>query len=74
MKERGKLENSKVVTTVMSNIGLYKALDELGIGYEKTDVGDKYVYECMRANGHRIGGESSGHIIFSKYATTGEGC
>jgi phosphoglucosamine mutase len=57
----------------MSNIGLYKALDEVGIGYEKTAVGDKYVYENMRANGHYIGGEQSGHIIFSKYATTGDG-
>jgi len=57
----------------MSNFGLYKALDELGIGYEKTAVGDKYVYENMRENGHLIGGEQSGHIIFSKYATTGDG-
>ena len=73
MKERGKLDESKVVTTVMSNFGLYKALDELGIGYEKTDVGDKYVYENMRANGHLIGGEQSGHIILSQYATTGDG-
>jgi phosphoglucosamine mutase len=73
MQERGKLGSTKVVTTVMSNIGLYKAFDELGIGYEKTDVGDKYVYENMRTNGHRIGGENSGHIIFSKYATTGDG-
>ena len=73
MQERGKLGNSKVVTTVMSNMGLYKALDELGIGYEKTDVGDKYVAENMRNNGHLIGGEQSGHIIFSRYATTGDG-
>ena len=73
MKERGKLLNNKVVTTVMSNFGLYKALDKVGIGYEKTKVGDKYVYENMIANGHRIGGEQSGHIIFSKYATTGDG-
>ena len=73
MKERGKLLNNKVVTTVMSNFGLYKALDKVGIGYEKTKVGDKYVYENMAANGHRIGGEQSGHIIFSKYATTGDG-
>ena len=71
--ERGKLDNTKVVTTIMSNFGLYKALDELGIGYEKTAVGDKYVYENMRQNGHYIGGEQSGHIIFSKYATTGDG-
>ena len=57
----------------MSNFGLYKAFDEAGIQYEKTAVGDKYVYENMVANGHRIGGEQSGHIIFSKYATTGDG-
>ncbi len=73
MKERGKLLNNTVVTTVMSNFGLYKAFDDAGIGYEKTAVGDKYVYECMQKNGHRIGGEQSGHIIFSKYATTGDG-
>ena len=73
MKERGKLLNNKVVTTVMSNFGLYKALDAVGISYEKTKVGDKYVYENMVTNGHRIGGEQSGHIIFTKYATTGDG-
>ena len=73
MKERGKLLNNTIVTTVMSNFGLYKALDEAGIGYVKTDVGDKYVYEEMEKHGHRIGGEQSGHIIFSKYATTGDG-
>ena len=73
MKERGKLLNNKVVTTVMSNFGLYKALDKVGIEYEKTKVGDKYVYENMVLNGHRIGGEQSGHIIFSKYETTGDG-
>lgn len=73
LKERGKLLNNKVVTTVMSNFGLYKALDKAGIEYEKTSVGDKYVYENMVQNGHRIGGEQSGHIIFSKYATTGDG-
>ncbi|MCD8365575.1 MAG: phosphoglucosamine mutase [Clostridiales bacterium] len=73
MKERGKLLNNTVVTTVMSNFGLYKAFDEAGINYEKTSVGDKYVYERMQKNGHRIGGEQSGHIIFSKYATTGDG-
>ncbi len=73
MKERGKLLNNTVVTTVMSNFGLYKAFDEAGIDYEKTAVGDKYVYENMITNGHRIGGEQSGHIIFSKYATTGDG-
>lgn len=73
MKERGKLLNNKIVTTIMSNFGLYKALDTLGIKYEKTAVGDKYVYENMLANGHRLGGEQSGHIIFKKYASTGDG-
>ena len=73
MKERGKLLTNTVVTTVMSNFGLYKAFDELGIGYAKTVVGDKYVYEYMTKNGCRIGGEQSGHIIFSKYASTGDG-
>ena len=73
MKERGKLIGNTVVTTVMSNFGLYKALDELGIDYAKTAVGDKYVYEHMMQHGNRIGGEQSGHIIFSKYATTGDG-
>ena len=69
----GRLDTNTVVTTVMSNFGLYKAFDELGIQYEKTAVGDKYVWESMRQNGHLIGGEQSGHIIFSKYATTGDG-
>jgi len=73
MKERGKLLNNKVVTTVMSNFGLYKALDKVGIEYDKTKVGDKYVYENMVETGNRIGGEQSGHIIFSKYETTGDG-
>ena len=73
MKEKGQLGDTKVVTTVMSNFGLYKALDKLGIGYEKTAVGDKYVYENMRQNGHLIGGEQSGHIIFGKLANTGDG-
>ena len=73
MKERGKLVNNTVVTTVMSNFGLYKAFDECGISYAKTAVGDKYVYEYMTKNGCRIGGEQSGHIIFSKYASTGDG-
>ena len=73
MKERGKLAGNKIVTTVMSNFGLYKALDEIGIEYEKTAVGDKYVYENMFSNGYRLGGEQSGHIIFKKYATTGDG-
>lgn len=73
MKERGKLEKNTVTTTVMSNLGLYKAFDELGINYAKTAVGDKYVYECMSENGYILGGENSGHIIFSKYANTGDG-
>ena len=73
MKERGKLLNNTVVTTVMSNFGLYKAFDKAGIDYVKTNVGDKYVYENMVQTGNRIGGEQSGHIIFSKYATTGDG-
>ena len=73
MKERGKLYGNKVVTTVMSNFGLYKAFDAAGIEYEKTAVGDKYVYENMVTNGYRLGGEQSGHIIFRKYATTGDG-
>ncbi len=73
MKDTGTLGDTKIVTTVMSNIGLYKALDELGIGYEKTAVGDKYVYENMRSNGNLLGGEQSGHIIFGKLATTGDG-
>ena len=73
MKKRGELNNNTVVTTIMSNLGLYKAFDRAGIQYEKTKVGDKYVYENMMANGHSIGGEQSGHIIFSKHATTGDG-
>ena len=73
MKERGRLLGNTVVTTVMSNFGLYKAFDECGIDYAKTAVGDKYVYEYMTANGCRFGGEQSGHIIFSKYASTGDG-
>ena len=73
MKERGNLMGNTVVTTVMSNFGLYKAFDEKGIGYAKTAVGDKYVYEYMTQNGCRLGGEQSGHIIFSKYASTGDG-
>ena len=73
MRENGQLDNNTVVTTVMSNFGLYKALDEKGIGYAKTKVGDKYVYEYMVQNGCRVGGEQSGHIIISKYATTGDG-
>lgn len=73
MKEKGELANDTVVTTIMSNLGLYKAFDRCGISYEKTAVGDKYVYENMINNGHRLGGEQSGHIIFSKYAATGDG-
>ena len=73
MKERGKLLTNTVVTTIMSNFGLYKAFDDIGIEYAKTAVGDKYVYEYMSQTGARIGGEQSGHIIFSKYATTGDG-
>ena len=73
MKETGKLENNTIVTTIMSNLGLYKACDREGIRYEKTAVGDKYVCENMMANGHSLGGEQSGHIIFSKHATTGDG-
>ena len=73
MKEEGKLTNNTVVTTIMSNLGLYKAFDRAGIAYEKTTVGDKYVYANMCDNGHCLGGEQSGHIIFSKYATTGDG-
>lgn len=72
-KERGELSHNTIVTTIMSNIGLYKALDQQGIAYEKTAVGDKYVYENMQKNGHSLGGEQSGHIIFSKYAVTGDG-
>ena len=73
MQRMGQLDNNTVVTTVMSNFGLYKAFDEAGIDYAKTAVGDKYVYEYMAANGCRLGGEQSGHIIISKYATTGDG-
>jgi len=73
MKRNGQLDNNTVVTTVMSNFGLYKALDQVGIDYAKTKVGDKYVYEYMVKNGCRLGGEQSGHIIISKYATTGDG-
>lgn len=73
LKERGTLTGNTVVTTVMSNLGLYKAFDSLGIQYEKTAVGDKYVYECMNERGYILGGENSGHIIFSNYANTGDG-
>ncbi|MBQ6875617.1 MAG: phosphoglucosamine mutase [Lachnospiraceae bacterium] len=73
LRDIGKLKTNTVVTTIMSNMGLYKAFDAEGINYEKTAVGDKYVYENMAQNGHRLGGEQSGHIIFSKYASTGDG-
>ena len=73
MKERGQLNNNTVVTTVMSNIGLYKALDKVGLSYEQTKVGDKYVFENMMQNNHALGGENSGHIIFSKHPMTGDG-
>ena len=73
MKKRGKLVKNTIVTTVMSNFGLYKALDEIGVAYEKTAVGDRFVYEKMSEMGYILGGEQSGHIIFSKYATTGDG-
>ena len=73
LKEKGELNNNTVVTTVMSNLGLYKALDRAGISYEQTAVGDKYVNANMMENGHSLGGEQSGHIIFSKYAVTGDG-
>ena len=73
MKERGELSNNTVVTTVMSNMGLYKALEAADIAYEQTAVGDKYVFENMQKNHHSLGGENSGHIIFSKHAMTGDG-
>lgn len=73
LKERGQLNGDTIVTTIMSNIGLYKACDKVGIRYEKTKVGDKYVYENMVQNNFMLGGEQSGHIIFSKHATTGDG-
>lgn len=73
LKEQGRLNNNTIVTTIMSNLGLYKACDKAGLLYEKTAVGDKYVYENMLANNYSLGGEQSGHIIFSKYATTGDG-
>ena len=73
LKKEGRLAGDKVVTTVMSNFGLYKALDDAGIGYEKTAVGDRFVYESMVQNGYCVGGEQSGHIILGKYATTGDG-
>ena len=71
--EQGRLEGNTIVTTVMSNLGLYKACDKIGMKYEQTAVGDKYVYENMLKNGYILGGEQSGHIIFSKHARTGDG-
>ncbi|MCF0122435.1 MAG: phosphoglucosamine mutase [Lachnospiraceae bacterium] len=73
MKEQGRLKDNTIVTTIMSSMGLYKACEREGIRYEQTAVGDKYVYENMMANGYNLGGEQSGHIIFRKYATTGDG-
>ncbi len=73
MREKGNLPDNTVVTTIMSNFGLYRALDEIGINYKRTDVGDRFVTECMRANNHLLGGEQSGHIIFGKYSMTGDG-
>jgi phosphoglucosamine mutase len=73
MMEQNALYDNTIVTTVMSNLGLYKACDKIGMKYEKTAVGDKYVYENMTQNGFQLGGEQSGHIIFSKHATTGDG-
>ena len=73
LKEIGQLKGDMIVTTVMSNIGLYKACDKIGLHYQQTKVGDKYVFENMMENGYRLGGEQSGHIIFSKHATTGDG-
>ena len=73
LKEQGRLNGDTIVTTIMSNLGLYKACDKVGLKYEKTAVGDKYVSENMMANNYSLGGEQSGHSIFSKYATTGDG-
>ena len=73
LREQGRLNGNTVVTTVMSNMGLYKALEREGISYEQTAVGDKYVAENMLENNYSIGGEQSGHIIFSKYSATGDG-
>ena len=73
MKNRGVLTNNTAVVTVMSNMGFFKFCENHGINCEKTKVGDRYVLENMRANGHKIGGEQSGHVIFYDYATTGDG-
>lgn len=73
LRAAGELSGNTVVTTVMSNLGLYKALDKSGVSYEKTAVGDRYVYDAMQKSGYSLGGEQSGHVILSKYATTGDG-
>ena len=73
LKECGKLHNNTVVATIMSNMGLFKAMNQEGIEVCVTTVGDKYVNEAMVANGYVLGGEQSGHVIFSKHATTGDG-
>ena len=73
LKEQGRLKDDTVVTTVMSNLGLYKSLEREDMKYEQTAVGDKYVAENMMENGYSLGGEQSGHIIFSRYAATGDG-
>ena len=72
-RDKGMLKGNTIVTTVMANLGLWKAMEREGIRVEKTDVGDKYVYDCMLKNGYIVGGEQSGHIIFSEYETTGDG-
>ena len=64
LKERGALDKNTVVATVMSNGGLFRALEKAGMKYETTSVGDRFVFECMEQNGYRLGGEQSGHIIF----------
>ena len=73
MRDKGQLKDNKIVTTIMSNFGLYKALDAAGLFYEKTKVGDRYVYENMAEHNYDLGGEQSGHIIFMRHATTGDG-
>lgn len=73
LKKKGQLQGNTIVTTVMSNFGLYKVLDAEGISYEKTQVGDRYVYENMAEHAYDLGGEQSGHIIFMRHATTGDG-
>ena len=73
LKKKGQLQGNTIVTTVMSNFGLYKILEAEGISYEKTKVGDRYVYENMAENNYDLGGEQSGHIIFMRHATTGDG-